>query len=281
MPRKHRRLRSSSLDHLKSLFQGDETERLLILLRNSRLNGIELADLTGRLTLKPSDIKKTIQELSAQGEVQIIDNANFFSMTTAHFRAAQQSILSFMSEYHAQNPLRMGAPREEVRGKAGDINEKIFAAALKHLSESNEIIEDGAILRHASHSVEIDETLRAVKTKLESIFKNARFQPPSPEDAFSQSGGKGNSNRNALQILIDQGVLSRLKDNIIYHQDALNEAESLLRDYFSHNNEITAAEFRDLLSITRKHAIPLLEYFDTARITLRVGDKRVLRPDAR
>lgn len=281
MPRKHRRLRSSSLDHLKSLYQGDETERLLILLRDARLNGVELADLTGRLTLKPSDIQKSIQELSAQGEVQIIDQANFFSMTTAHFNTAQKNILSFLNEYHAQNPLRTGAPREEVRGKAGDINEKIFAAALRYLSESNEIVENGATLRLTSHSVEIDETLGEVKTKLESVFKNAHFQPPSVEDAFSQSGGKGNSNRNALQILIDQGVLLRLKDNIVYHRLALSEAESLLREHLTQNNEITAAEFRDLLGITRKHAIPLLEYFDTARITLRVEDKRVLRPDAR
>ncbi len=281
MPRKHRRLRSSSLDHLKSLYQGDETERLLILLRDARLNGVELADLTGRLTLKPSDIQKSIQELSAQGEVQIIDQANFFSMTTAHFNTAQKNILSFLNEYHAQNPLRTGAPREEVRGKAGDINEKIFAAALRYLSESNEIVENGATLRLASHSVEIDETLGEVKTKLESVFKNAHFQPPSVEDAFSQSGGKGNSNRNALQLLIDQDVLLRLKDNIVYHRLALSEAENLLREHLSQNNEITAAEFRDLLGITRKHAIPLLEYFDTARITLRVEDKRVLRPDAR
>ena len=281
MPRKHRRLRSSSLDHLKSLYQGDETERLLILLRDARLNGVELADLTGRLTLKPSDIQKSIQELSAQGEVQIIDQANFFSMTTAHFNTAQKNILSFLNEYHAENPLRTGAPREEVRGKAGDINEKIFAAALRYLSESNEIVENGATLRLASHSVEIDETLGEVKTKLESVFKNAHFQPPSVEDAFSQSGGKGNSNRNALQILIDQGVLLRLKDNIVYHRLALSEAENLLREHLSQNNEITAAEFRDLLGITRKHAIPLLEYFDTARITLRVEDKRVLRPEAR
>ncbi len=281
MPRKHRRLRSSSLEHLKSLHQGDETERLLILLRDSQLNGVELADLTGRLTLKPSDIQKTIQELSSKREVQIIDQTNFFSMTTAHFNTAQKNILSFLCEYHAENPLRTGAPREEVRGKAGEINEKIFAAALIHLSESNEIVENGAILRLASHSVEIDEKLGEVKTKLESVYKNAHFQPPSVEDAFSQTGGKGNSNRNALQILIDEGALLRLKDNIIYHQHALSEAENLLREHLSQNNEITAAEFRDLLGITRKHAIPLLEYFDTARITLRVEDKRVLRPDAR
>ena len=64
-------------------------------------------------------------------------------------------------------------------------------------------------------------------------------------------------------------------------QDAkMPEAESLLRERLSRGGEITAAEFRDVLGITRKHAIPLLEYFDTARVTLRVGDKRVLRSEA-
>ena len=281
MPRKHRRLRSSSMNHLESLYQGDETERLLILLGDARLNGVELADLTGRLTLKPDGIEKNIQELSTQGQVQIIDKTNLLAMTTAHFETAKKNIISFLGEYHANNPLRPGAPREEVRGKTGELNEKIFSAALKHLSESNRIVENGAILKLVSHSVEIDETLGEVKTKLEKVFKNAHFQPPSVEDAFLQSGGKGNSNQNALQILIDEGALLRLKDNIIYHQHALNEAKNLLREHLSHNNEITAAEFRDIMGITRKHAIPLLEYFDTARITLRVGDKRVLRPDPR
>ncbi len=281
MPRKHRRLRSSSMNHLDSLYHGDETERLLILIQDARLDGIELADLTGRLTLKPNDINKEIQELSRQRKVKIIDQTSFLVMTAAHFETVQKNILSFLKEYHAKNQLRTGAPREEVRGKAGNLHEKIFGIALKDLSESSEIVENGALLRLSSHSVEIDETLGEVKTKLESIFQNSRFQPPSLEAAFSRGGGNGSSNQNALQILVDEGVLLRLKDNIIYHRQALKEAENLLREHLLRNNEITAAEFRDLLGITRKHAIPLLEYFDTARITLRVGDKRVLRSSSR
>ena len=281
MPRKHRRLRSSSLNHLKSLYSGDETERLLTLLRDARLKGVGMSELTGRLTLRSSDITQKIQELSAQGHVRIIDKVNLFVMETGYFNAAKKNIFTFLETYHAENPLRPGAPREEVRGKAGEINEKIFDAALEDLRESNEIIENGAMLRLASHSVEIDETLKVLKTRLETTFRDARFQPPSIESAFQKGGGEGDANRNALQILIDEGVLLRLKDNIVYHRNALCEAKHLLKEHLSHNNGITAAEFRDILGITRKHAIPLLEYFDTARITLRVGDKRVLRSDAK
>ncbi len=279
MPRKHRRLRSASMDRLQALHQADETERLLMLLDDARLDGMDLRGLAGRLTLQPDEVKKTVQELSAQEEARIIDPASLLAMSAGHFSVAQRNVLSFLRAYHAENPLRPGAPREEARGKAGGLNEKIFDAALAHLSAADEIVEDGAILRLASHSVKIDEELRGVKTKLEAVFQGARFQPPSLEDAFLQGGGKGDANRNALQILIDEGALLRLKDNIIYHRGALSEAENLLRAHLSRSHEITAGEFRDMLGITRKHAIPLLEYFDTSRITLRVGDKRVLRPD--
>ena len=281
MPRKHRRLRSSSIRHLRSLHRADETERLLILLRDARMKGVALADLAGRLTLGRDDIKKAMRELSARGELKIIDETGFLAMAPAHFDAVQKSVLSCLRAYHAENPLRPGAPREEVRGKAGDLHEKVFDAALEGLSESGEIVEAGALLRLASHAVEIGEELKAVKTKLEAAFRNARFQPPSVEDAFHEAGGEGDANRNALQILIDEGVLLRLKDGIIYHRGALTEAESLLRERLSRGDGITAAEFRDMLGITRKHAIPLLEYFDTARVTLRVGDERVLRSEAR
>jgi selenocysteine-specific elongation factor len=85
------------------------------------------------------------------------------------------------------------------------------------------------------------------------------------------------SGQQILQVLIDECKLIRLKDNIVYHREALEEAQNRLVACLTEKKEITAAEFRDLLGITRKHAIPLLEYFDTVRVTLRVGDKRVLR----
>ena len=68
-----------------------------------------------------------------------------------------------------------------------------------------------------------------------------------------------------------------MKDGLVFHRANLQEAQARLEGHLRGKKEITAAEFRDLLGITRKHAIPLLEYFDTARVTLRVGDKRVLR----
>ncbi len=76
----------------------------------------------------------------------------------------------------------------------------------------------------------------------------------------------------------------RLKGEIFYHRDVFEDIERQLRSYLEHKGEITAGEFRDLLQISRKYAIPLLEHFDNQRLTMRIGDKRVLRkaaPDGR
>ena len=78
-------------------------------------------------------------------------------------------------------------------------------------------------------------------------------------------------------MLVDQDRLVRLKGDVFYHREALDRIERRLRAHLEAHREITAGEFRDLLQISRKYAIPLLEHFDGQRITLRTGDKRVLR----
>jgi selenocysteine-specific elongation factor len=78
-------------------------------------------------------------------------------------------------------------------------------------------------------------------------------------------------------VLVDQQKLVRLKGDLFYHRDVLTDIEQHLRTYLTHHEEISAGEFRDLLHISRKYAIPLLEHFDNQRLTMRIGDKRVLR----
>jgi selenocysteine-specific elongation factor len=125
--------------------------------------------------------------------------------------------------------------------------------------------------------VKVGADLAKVKTKLDDFFKLASFQPPMLKEVFNEAGTPEGPSKEAMQVLVDEGALIRLKEDLIYHKDAVAGARSRLENYLGDHDNISASEFRDLLGITRKHAIPLLEYFDTARITLRIGDKRVLR----
>ncbi len=277
MPRKHRRLRASSMAHLEQLRPADESERLKILLHDTGVAGADVAALTGRLTLTPEEIGAELQQLGKKGAVRIVEPDTGLSLTKAHFESVQNSISEVLGGYHKANPLRPGAPREEVRGKSGGASDRVFAEALKVLSNKGIVKEEGALLRLAAHEVQVGEELGKVKTKLEGFFKTASFQPPVLKEVFNAAGTPDKAGKAALQVLVDEGTLIRLKEDLIYHREAVDKAQGKLEDYLNDKDNISASEFRDLLGITRKHAIPLLEYFDTARVTLRVGDKRVLR----
>ncbi|MEE9276021.1 MAG: selenocysteine-specific translation elongation factor [bacterium] len=277
MPRKHRRRRRSSLEHLESLWAGDEAERLRIFLDRTLYAGADIGELTGRLTLTGAEIRASLDSLEGQGAVRIVDADTSLSLTAENFGEVQKSIESYLSDYHKANPLRPGVPREELRGKMSPARDRVVYAALAELAGAGKIREEGGLVRLAAHQVKVGEELGRVKEKLEAVFRSAEFRPPALEEAFEAAGAKGASGREALQVLVDAGVLLRLKESLVYHREALEAARGRLEGHLQEKGEITAGEFRDLLGITRKHAIPLLEYFDTARVTLRVGDKRVLR----
>jgi len=112
---------------------------------------------------------------------------------------------------------------------------------------------------------------------LESTFREAAYQPPSADEALEAHKLTQADDRELLQVLVDQQKLVRLKGDIFYHRDVFADIERQLRTYLEQQGEITAGEFRDLMQISRKYAIPLLEHFDNQRLTMRIGDKRVLR----
>ncbi|MBI2881221.1 MAG: SelB C-terminal domain-containing protein, partial [Candidatus Tectomicrobia bacterium] len=80
-----------------------------------------------------------------------------------------------------------------------------------------------------------------------------------------------------IEVLVGEGALIRVKDDLLYHRESLEKVKETLAAHLAKNGEISASGFRDLLGITRKHAIPLLEHLDSTRFTMRVGDNRVLR----
>ena len=276
-PKKHRRLRISSMEHFDAHLDADETTRLELLLADEGSAGADIAALTGRLTLNASEIRSELAALAKAGRARIVETESGLSLSEAHFTALQKAITEFLAAYHKTNPLKPGAPREEVRGKGGGAGERAFAAALKVLVDAGTLIEEGSQIRLATHKVKVGADLAKVKTKLDDFFKLASFQPPMLKEVFNEAGTPEGPSKEAMQVLVDEGALIRLKEDLIYHKDAVAGARSRLENYLGDHDNISASEFRDLLGITRKHAIPLLEYFDTARITLRIGDKRVLR----
>ena len=132
-------------------------------------------------------------------------------------------------------------------------------------------------IRLSSHSIRLGKDQEDLKGKIEKEYLSSGFMPPNIEDLLKKFSIDEKRFMEMALLLTEEKRLVKTKEKIFFHALNLSKAEERLKEFLEKNREITAAQFRDLLNISRKHAIPLLEYFDTKRLTLRVGDKRVLR----
>jgi selenocysteine-specific elongation factor len=115
---------------------------------------------------------------------------------------------------------------------------------------------------------------------LEADFRAAGAAPPSPEEALGRYGVKGTEKSELFQILVADRILVRVKESLFFHAEALRGIQEQLVGLLRQKKEIGPADFKDLFGVSRKYAIPLMEYFDAQRVTMRVGERRVLRETA-
>jgi selenocysteine-specific elongation factor len=115
------------------------------------------------------------------------------------------------------------------------------------------------------------------KQQIEQAFVKAGLAAPSVKEVFARMAIEKDHAEKLLQILLREKVLVRISPELIFHAAALDRLTALLRDYKKAKGErIGVPAFKELTGITRKHAIPLLEYLDRQRLTRRAGDERVI-----
>jgi selenocysteine-specific elongation factor len=116
-----------------------------------------------------------------------------------------------------------------------------------------------------------------VVDEVEQAFLRAEAAPPAPEEALLRAGVRGDEEHELFQVLVQSGRLLRVKESLFFHARALDAIQAKLVALLRERREIGPGDIKDLLGISRKYAIPLLEFFDQRRVTTRVGERRVLR----
>ena len=109
------------------------------------------------------------------------------------------------------------------------------------------------------------------------LYSRGKLQPPTVKEVAAELGVSENELKPVLQVLTKEGTLVKVKEDLYFHRQALEELEQKTVVHLQQNKELTPAQFKDISQVSRKFAIPLLEYFDGKKLTMRVGDKRVLR----
>jgi selenocysteine-specific elongation factor len=263
------------LARLAVLEHGDPVQVLEEHLRRVGAGGARTADLRARTGLGPAALDAALGALGADGRVLVVDRAWYVHTGTADTLGAEAA--AALHAFHAREPLKPGMSKEELRTRLGALDDRVFEHLLDRFAASGVIAVEKDKVRLSGHAVRLDARQQGVLDRLEGEFRDAGVAPPSLDEAFAKLGLHRAEDQALAQLLVDGRRLVRIREGLFFHAESLSAAHAQVVAFLREHEAITPQEMKDLLGISRKYAIPLLEYLDAQRVTVRRGDRRVLR----
>ncbi len=240
--------------------------------------GCRLKDLAASSGLGDDEAATTCAELVEKGELAEFDPEQKAYVTAEAVDALSGRILGLLQAFHRASPYQKGMPREALRSQLSEaIPEKLVAFTVGRLTGKGEIVVEQDRLRLAEHRVALSEQDEAMRRRILETLEEEGTMPPTVKDLEARTGCDETRLRTLLEYLAEKKELVKVTEDLFYTVPVLQDLEGRLVRHLEENGEIQASDFKTLSQTTRKYTIPLLEYFDRARLTLRVGDRRVLR----
>ncbi|HSM56158.1 MAG TPA: selenocysteine-specific translation elongation factor [Candidatus Sulfomarinibacteraceae bacterium] len=269
--RRHRRFRPEVMERLRTLAEGSPAELLLQKLR--RLEPVQLSELIQQSGMAEETAREAWQQLADAGDVLRLEQ---HALSRARWQQLVDRARNVLEAYHETHPLRQGMPREELRNRlhlSTSVPTAVFNRFID-LAEEEGIEETGTVVHIAGHEIEFSGAQQKAIEDLMARFEQAGVNSPSVKECREAIGTE------VYEALLFLGGLYQLNDDVVYTKDQYQHLVEEIIDFLQTHDAVNAAQIRDLLNTSRKYAIALLEHLDQKRITRRVGDERVLTPQA-
>ncbi|HTP51349.1 MAG TPA: selenocysteine-specific translation elongation factor [Anaeromyxobacteraceae bacterium] len=278
--RNRRRGRPEQLEQLRLLAGTDWEARVHAVLSMAGPAGLSAEALPGRTALSPKAVQAALDRLGARGMVVLFDRERRGFVAGEVARGLQERLLAALRAFHEAHPLAAGVGREELRGSLPPVTDpRLFQRLLSQLAEKGELVADGDLVRRKGYAAAASGGGSALKESVRAILSGGGLTPPWVHEIPDLARATGEDVAAVLKLLAAEGAAVRVSPDLYYDAAAVAGLRERLVAHLRARKEITTPEFKDLVGATRKHVIPLAEYFDRERVTLRIGDKRVLRGD--
>ncbi len=277
-PGRHKRFQEAVLKGLETLRQGSYEDQLRFYLNEAGAAGRSQAELAALLPWDAAELGARLAHLTSQGQILLYDQENQRYLLTATARELEQQIHQHLAAYHRQHPLKPGLSKEELRRKLpAQMEVRLFNFLLAGLVQKKQVALEKDLVRLASHRVTLAGDQEDFLKRLEALYQKGQLSPPTLKEVAAALTAPLAQIQQLLPVLVNQGRLVKVKEDLYFHQEAIAQLKGALVDFLKKNKEITVIQFKDLTQTSRKFTIPLLEYFDTTRTTVRVGETRRLR----
>jgi len=266
-PYAQRRSRKESLDDLRIFETGTLSEKIETKVKKAGIYGFTISFMEGWIKAEIPSIKESINTLVDHGTLMLFDDLLLHKNAFDSIRAAVKKTLH---NFHKKNPLKPGMSKEELRAQF-NMDQKIFNAMIISMNEVS--LEKDIIRLKTFHAVlsTVDETL---KKKILDTLEHARYQPPSKEELSQALKLDSKHITDIMRLMAREGSIVRINNSLYLATTVYEMMIAALKEFFSKKAEMTVAEFRDILKTSRKYALPFLEYLDSNKMTVRVGDIR-------
>lgn len=271
-------LRDTGRAAFLATLEGGGREEILAAMTERALLGLTLEEIVARTAWLDEEIAETVEKLLASRRISIISREPLILLGRKAFDELRGKIAERVERFHRENPLSPGIAREDLRASLGRrVRAEAFRAALAALASERKLDAEGELVKRAGAEIALQPEEARAKEEIERAFSGAGLAVPAVKEVLGKLSVEAKRAEKLLQILLREKNLVRVSPELIFHRDALAHLKAQLAAFKKAKGErITVPIFKDLTGITRKYAIPLLEYLDRERVTRRAGDERVI-----
>jgi len=288
-PQKHRAGDEAARLLLEHLEHSDGTERLALFVREAGESTI--AALAARLGWFPDQVLHQAEVLVKERRLIVAGRPPALLISAEQFAGVSKRIIAALEAFHAANPLAQGLAREDLRGRLALPRTQaardraahpsipsplLFNAAIQALSSQGKLEADGETVRLAGRQVTLNAQESAAKESIGRAFEEAALSVPAASEVLAKLPVDRARAEKILQILLREKTLVKVSEGLVFHRSALERLRALLAERKPRNSRLDVAAFKEMTGVTRKYAIPLLEYLDRERVTRREGDARII-----
>lgn len=277
-PPRRRRRSAEALTLLEAMSLGDEPAMVERLVATSLLSGISFPELLQRSGLPAKRLDAALSPLLSAGTViQMVREPRLF-LGREGFTTLCDLLLGRVETYLADNPLKSGISREELKTRIPLRSDgRFFSHCLQHLESEHKVAADRDQVTLPERKTGAAAGSAAIQLKLEELLLGGGAEPPTVKELGELLAQPEKAVREHLTLLVRQGRAVKVMNDLFYAPGPLQIISETVLGHLRASGEIIPAEFREITGLSRKFMIPLLEYFDSLKLTLRVGAKRVLR----
>jgi selenocysteine-specific elongation factor len=263
---------SDRLEFLRSLSAGNVSASVFARIQRHAQQGVTLTQLTSETGLEQVALDRSLADLLREKKIMRLRD---LAMDAAAFRALTATLIKSVAEFHARNPLVAGIAKESLREQTG-LSQVAFEAGLSFCVGERTLAITGELLHLPGRGVVMKDEEAESRRTIEHAFASAGLKVPALRDVLSSLKIDKTRAQKIMTLLLREKILIKVSDDLVFHQAALTELRKSLAAQRLISPRLDVARFKEITGVSRKYAIPLLEYLDRERVTKRVGDDRVI-----